>query len=115
MGKHPRIFETVLLTLALAIGLAIAWVDSRPHWDDAGITAGMLLLTAGVLGLISPRRPWLWALCVGIWIPAYLMARTPTIGNFFGGFLILAFPMAGAYAGMAVRRTFGTHFGSQQA
>lgn len=104
MRPHPRILETSLLIAAIAIGLAIAWVDSRPHWDDAGITAGLLLLSAGLLGVAGPKRPWLWALGVGIWIPAALIARTPTLGNVLGSFVILAFPMAGAYAGMAVRR-----------
>jgi len=105
--------DGALLIVAVAIGLAIAWVDSRPHWDDAGITAGMLLLTAGVLGLISPKRPWLWALGIGIWVPAHLMARTPSVGNLLGSLVILAFPMAGAYAGMAVRRMFGSSSGQR--
>lgn len=104
MRRHPWVFETVLLVVAVAIGLAIAWIDSRPHWDDSGITAGMLLLSAAALGIAGPRRPWLWALGVGIWIPAYLIARTPTLGNVLGSLVILAFPFAGAYAGMAVRR-----------
>jgi len=104
MRRHPWLPEATLLVAAVVIGLAIAWVDSRPHWDDAGITAGMLLLSAGALGIAEPRRPWLWALCVGVWIPATMIARTPTVGNLLGSLVILAFPFAGAYAGMAVRR-----------
>ncbi len=103
-----RTLDWVLLVAAIMIGLAIAWVDSRPHWDDSGITAGCLLLSAGALGVVGPRRPWLWALAIGIWIPLYLIARqvashtiTPGSASYL---MILAFPMAGAYAGMAVRR-----------
>lgn len=107
MRKHPWVLDVALLVAAVALGLAIAWVDSRPHWDDTGITAGMLLLSGGALGLAGPRRPWLWALGVGIWIPLYLIARTPTMGNVLGSFVILAFPFAGAYAGMALRRFAG--------
>jgi hypothetical protein len=103
-AQRYRTLHTTLLVAAVALGLAIAWIDSRPHWDDAGITAGMLLLSAGALGLAGPRRPWLWALAVGIWIPATMIARTPTLGNILGSFVILAFPFAGAYAGMALRR-----------
>ncbi|MFZ0631542.1 MAG: hypothetical protein WA399_08855 [Acidobacteriaceae bacterium] len=103
-GSSWRIADAILLLLALAVGLAIAWVDARPHWDDSGITAGMLLLSAAVLGLIGPRRPWLWALAIGLWVPLHLIVQKPSIGNVLGGFVILAFPMAGAYAGMAVRR-----------
>jgi hypothetical protein len=104
---RARLSDTALLLLAIALGLAIAWVDSRPHWDDSGITAGMLLLTAGVLGLIGPRRPWLWALGIGVWIPLHQVIQAPTMGNVLGGLVILAFPMAGAFAGMAMRRMAG--------
>jgi len=92
-----------LLLLAVTLGLAIAWVDSCPHWDDAGITAGMLLLSGGFLGLIGPRGPWLWALAIGVWIPLHQLVHASTLGSALGGLVILAFPMAGAYAGMAVR------------
>jgi hypothetical protein len=107
-AQKYRTLHWVLLFLAVMIGLAIAWVDSRPHWDDSGITAGALLLSAGVLGLIGPRRPWLWALGIGVWVPGYIILRqvashsiTPGSASYL---VILAFPMAGAYAGMAVRR-----------
>jgi hypothetical protein len=102
-GKH-RILHWVLLGSAIALGLAIAWMDSRPHWDDDGITAGCLLLSAGLLGLIGPRRPWLWALGIGLWVPLYLFVEKPTLGSALGGCVILAIPVVGAYAGMAVRR-----------
>jgi hypothetical protein len=103
-----RTLHWVLLIAAVIIGLAIAWVDSRPHWDDSGITAGCLLLSAGLLGLIGPRRPWLWALGIGVWVPGYIILRqvashSITLGS-ASYLVILAFPMAGAYAGMAVRR-----------
>ena len=93
----------VVLVAAITVGLAIAYVDSRPHWDDAGITAFSMLVAAGVFGLIAPRRPWLWALAVGIWIPAYAFARSASFGS-LGMLAVLAFPLAGAYAGMGVRR-----------
>lgn len=99
-----RTLHAVLAGGAVAMGLAIAWVDARPHWDDAGITAGMLLLSAAVLGLMGPRRPWRWALGIGVWVPLHLFLQKPTLGSALGGCVILAIPMAGAYAGMAVRR-----------
>jgi hypothetical protein len=109
-----RTLHWVLLAAAIAMGLAIAWVDSRPHWDDTGITAGSLLLSAGLLGMIVPRRPWLWALGIGIWIPAHQFVKQPTLGSVLGGCVILAIPMAGAYAGMAVRRAVTAVAGNQQ-
>ena len=54
-----------LWVAALAVGILIAYVDSLPHWDDTGITVLALLVSSGLLGMLSPRRPWLWALAVG--------------------------------------------------
>jgi hypothetical protein len=90
----------ICLSFALIFGLLIAWMDSRPNWDDAGITAGTLVFITGILGLIAPERPWLWALAVGIWIPLYgIMARAD-----FSMLVVLIFPFAGAYAGALMRK-----------
>lgn len=107
-----RTLHWVLLIGAVAIGLTIAWVDSRPHWDDAGITAGCLLLSAGVLGLIGPRRPWLWALGIGVWVPLWMPVHIfrethQIIFDPLLALVTLAVSMAGAYTGMVVRRVIG--------
>jgi len=54
---------------AAAIGLAIGYVDSQPTWNDTGITAALLLLTSAMATGLSGRRPWLWAVLVGVWVP----------------------------------------------
>jgi len=108
-ARRNRILHPVLLGAAVLLGLAIAWVDSRPHWDDTGITAGMLFLTAGLLGLLGPRHPWLWALGIGLWLPLHLILHAPAAASILGGFVILAIPMAGAYLGMAARRMIASH------
>jgi uncharacterized membrane protein len=110
MRTEGRMWEPVLLVIGVAMGLAIAWMDSRPHWDDAGITAGSLLLSAMVLGAMAPRRAWICGLAVGMWVPLHLMvgavtAHRVTLGT-AGYLVILAFPMAGAYAGMGLRKIF---------
>lgn len=117
-GKNTKL-EWGILASSFCFGLCIAGIDSRPHWDDAGITAGMLLLSAAVLGLMGPRRPWRWALGIGVWIPAFriLHAMTAVLSGHvitrvgFGfpdtaliGLFVLAISMTGAYAGMAVRK-----------
>jgi hypothetical protein len=66
----------ILLAVALSLGAAIAYVDSRPRWDDTGITAAALVLCSGILGAVGPSRPWLWALAVGLWIPLHALYRT---------------------------------------
>jgi hypothetical protein len=89
-----------LFVIAVILGLSIAYVDSRPTWDDTGITAFAILLSCGILGLINPRRPWIWALAVGAWIPLVSIFITHN----YGGILALLFAFAGAYGGMAFRR-----------
>jgi hypothetical protein len=89
----------VLLPLAVCLGLLIAYVDSRPNWDDTGITAAALLVSCAVLGALAPDRPWLWALAVGVWIPLYAIIANRN----FGSLLALAFLFVGAYAGMGLR------------
>ncbi len=90
------------LLLAVALGLLIAYVDSRPNWDDAGISAGAVLLTCSLFGALGPRRPWLWALAVGLWIPVFGIVTTRNYGTLLA--LLIAF--VGAYAGMAFRKLF---------
>lgn len=89
-----------MIGAAICVGLAIAWVDSRPHWDDTGITAGALLLSSAIFGAASPGKPWLWALSIGIWIPLAAAIR----GANYSMFLILLFTFAGAYIGSTLRR-----------
>lgn len=89
------------LLVAMGIGLAIAYVDSRPNWDDTGITAMAVFVSCAVCGAVWPGRPWLWALAVGVWIPLLAIV---TSGN-FGSLIALVFAFAGAYAGMACRKT----------
>jgi hypothetical protein len=92
--------DKLLFAVALGLGGLIAWVDSRPNWDDSGVTAAAILACCGILGAVRPARPWLWALAVGLWIPAHGIAMK---GN-FGALLVLPIAFAGAYAGMAVRK-----------
>lgn len=89
----------IVLGIAVGLGLVIAWVDSRPTWDDAGITAGAIVLVTAVLGLVLPRWAWLWALAVGGWIPVLGIASHRNYGSLLA--LLIAF--AGAYAGALVR------------
>lgn len=95
--------QRILFVVAVTLGFAIAYVDSRPTWDDTGITAGAVLITAGILGALGPERPWLWALGVGGWIPLF--------GIFNGwnraSLLALGIAFVGAYGGMLVRRALG--------
>ncbi len=85
----------LLLVPALAVGLAIGFVDSSPHWDDTGITVGVVVIASGLLSALAPGRAWLWALAVGIWIPTFNIA----LHHGFASAAALVFATAGAYAG----------------
>jgi hypothetical protein len=98
--------QKVLLVLAVLMGLFIAYVDSRPTWDDTGITAGTMLLSSGLVTLLGYRRPWLIALAIGLWTPfyeTYLSHNFSLPGVILFPLLILLIPLVGAYAGWAVR------------
>lgn len=92
--------QRLILIAALVIGLLVAFVDSRPNWDDTGITVFSLLLAGGILGLLVRRLPWLVALALGIWLPLW---EIPTTGN-FGALAGLAFAFAGVFAGWLIGR-----------
>ena len=102
-SERYRRLDQRLFATAVAAGLAIAYVDSRPHWDDTGLTAFGMVVVAGVIGLVAPRRPWLWALAVGIWIPLHACARSPHPAS-LAMLIVMVFPFAGACAGMALHR-----------
>ena len=89
-----------LSIVAVVIGLAIGWNDSRPTWDDTGITAGLLVMAAALLGVVDPRRWWLWALLVGVGTPLL------EIGGQSGSASLAAFVFSGvgAAGGAGARR-----------
>lgn len=91
--------RTILLrsVLVLCVGLAIAWVDTRPGWDDTGITVGMLIIAAAA-GSLAGAPPLLAAsLAAG----PMLIAELPR-----GTGVLFAIPvaLAGAFAGALIRR-----------
>ena len=97
------ILDAVVPVAALLAGVAIGFVDSRPTWDDTGVTAVSLLLAAGVLAATRPRLWWLAGLLVGL----------PVLGfNYlahgrFDSAIAIAFALAGAGAGAWLGRRIG--------
>ena len=87
--------DQVAAIVALVAGIAIAFLDSRPGWDDTGITAVCLAVAAAFAAAIAGRRPWLWAIASGIWVPL-VEVRSLEIG---GPFLSFSFAGVGAAVG----------------
>ncbi len=92
------------LVVAIGAGLAIGYMDSRPGWDDTGITAGALAVAALVAVLIDGSgrvvRVAAIAVLVGIWIPIFEMS-TPSSS---GSLLAFVFSAVGAFVGWVVVR-----------
>ena len=95
---NPR--DLILAAIALAIGIALAWMDSSPGFDAVGITVGLLILSSALVAGAAGRWPWLWALLIGAPIP---IAEVPPTGG-TAPFVALAFAAVGAGIGYLARR-----------
>lgn len=95
--------DRFLLPVALALGALIAYVDSRPTWDDTAVTLAVLLAVSGAIGFLAPRRPWLIGLAVGVWIPLYEIPG----GHGYAPLMALGVALVGAYGGAAIRTAVG--------
>jgi hypothetical protein len=83
--------------ILLCAGVAIAWMDTRPGWDDTAITACAIAIVAA-LGSAMRVPPWLAAALVGGPILAAEISGGP------GVLLAVAFAAGGAYIGAFIRR-----------
>jgi hypothetical protein len=90
----------VLLIPEIIAGVAVAWIDSRPNWDDTGISVLMVLVAAAIFGFFTSEKPWLTALAVSIWIPLFGILSAQN----FGSLLALVPGFAGAYLGYLFKR-----------
>ena len=95
--------DGVLALAAAAIGLILGYLDSRPSWDDTGITAALLLLTSALVAGLSARRPWLWALLIGIWIPLFEVRGAAGLASLAA----LALSALGAFGAYLMARVSG--------
>jgi hypothetical protein len=86
---HSLVGRGLLGPLTLLAGIAIAWADTRPTWDDAGITAGALFLVAGLAAAGGVR----------LWVAATVTVLPLMIAEVRGGSAMLLIPPAVALAG----------------
>ncbi len=84
----------IVPAIALAAGVTIAVIDSRPGWDDTGVSAAALFLSTAILATVSPRQWWLVALLTGAWIPLHGLLT----GN-VGAALAFVFAVVGSAIG----------------
>ena len=91
---------SALFVLSILVGLSIAYMDSRPGFDDAGVTVAALIVSGIVMGALESRFPWLLALGLGLWIPLRGIQRT----HDYKILVVFLFPLAGVYIGMYLNR-----------
>jgi hypothetical protein len=100
--KRVVVIDVVAACFCIVVGLAIAYVDSRPTWDDSGITVGALLVAAAFAGFAVPYRAWRWGLLLGIWTPVIEIVLYGSIGAFAAP----VFGVLAALVGSALRHFF---------
>ena len=98
-AKHKFWFAC---SFAVISGILITWIDSRPTWDDTGITVFMIVFATAICGFIHPKKFWLWAILVGIGIPIFGIIHKFN----FASLLALAFAFIGALIGVLIRKIF---------
>lgn len=97
------------MILAVGIGLVIGWVDTRPNWDDTGITVALIFGTTLLFGLAIRERPWMWALAISIWVPMFNVAQSRN----FESLVAIVPAFLGSYLGYIVRRAIRAGHGSR--
>lgn len=95
--------------LALAGGSLAWWIDSRNDEPQAAVL--VILVLTFFLGVLAPRKAWLWGLITGLCLPAgYLFAKI--FGNssvrlphpdWYAASLALIPAFIGAYSGALAR------------
>lgn len=90
------------LLIAIILGTSIAYIDTRPHWDDTGISVFMIFIASFICGTLSNQKIWLIALSVGIWIPLFNIISAHN----YGSLLALVPAFLGAYGGYFAKRSF---------
>jgi hypothetical protein len=105
--------------LAVFTGYLIALIDLQT--DEVQLSAVLLFVFSFFIGFADRTSPWRWGILVGAWIPVVQFVRIGLQHRadlFFpegvGSLLAVAFAMAGAYFGSAVRRAAEKKSGLQE-
>ncbi len=102
----------ICLVIALLGAGFAGWVDFNNDEPQAAVV--VILVVTGVLGMVYPKRAWLWAIICGLGIPAmYMVLRSlgyqpigqPSPG-WYASLIALIPAFIGAYAGAAGRWIF---------
>jgi hypothetical protein len=105
-----------LIVIALLLGLAVGYVNLHNNEVQPPLT--LMLVSTISLGIAQPKRAWLWAILVGMWIPlAPVLARlvgninepiTDPVRTGLSLLPVLIPSFMGAYFGALLSRAFRT-------
>jgi hypothetical protein len=96
--------NSILPSIGLLLGCGVAYIDTRPTWDDTGITAGVLLLGAAALSAVRPNGSWLIGLAVGFPV----LAMNVVLRANYGAALAVVVAVVGASIGAWLGRLMHT-------
>jgi hypothetical protein len=105
-----------LAAYVLCIAADVFLMRFELRTDDAGVMAMFILGATFLLAGLHPRRAWQWALLVGPCVPAadLIFGSSHPPFDLTDAAKLLAFVvvlgMAGAYAGVLLRKTFSAAF-----
>ncbi|HMC57279.1 MAG TPA: hypothetical protein VKH19_19015 [Gemmatimonadaceae bacterium] len=89
--------------LGFVAGVGIAFVDTRPTWDDAGVTAAAVFLVAAIVGAARPRSFWIGGLAVGLPV----LALNAILHGNYGSAIAVAIAVLAAAAGAMLGKVAG--------
>lgn len=102
MHKSTLSVAALVLTAGL-IGWGIGYMDTRPGWDDTGVTAGALLVFGAILGAAMPRFAWLSGLALGLPVLLMNVALDGNYGSALATIIALVGAALGAFSGWLFR------------
>ncbi len=76
------------------------WIDTRPTWDDTGITVFAVLITSFIFSILMTKYAWLWAIIIGAGIGLFNVFLSAN----YGALIVMLFAFAGAYSGVVVKK-----------
>jgi hypothetical protein len=79
-------------------------MDTRPNWDDTGITVVALFGVSCLLGAFFPVRPWLQGLIIGGTLWGFNVAANGS----YDALVSIPVALLGSYLGSLGRKRFGT-------
>ena len=113
-AKHHRSHDILLIGAALIGAFIAGTVDFNNNEPQAAVI--VIVVFAGLLGFIQPRKAWRWAIIVGLGVPiVYLIATAlgyhskgaPEPG-WYASLIALIPAFISAYGGVLIRKVIST-------